>query len=101
MSRRAVITGIGVVAPTGVGIDDFWKSTTAGQLGIRRIENFDSSRYPVNFAGEVPEFDAEGFVGRRLMAQTDRWTWMALASSQPRLGLPSPRTQPQPLPHCL
>lgn len=82
MSRRAVITGLGIVAPNGIGIDDFWKATTSGQLGIRTIENFDATRYPVSVAGEVPDFDAEGYVGRRLMAQTDRWTWMALAAAQ-------------------
>lgn len=82
MSRRAVITGLGIVAPNGIGIDDYWKATTSGQLGIRTIANFDATRYPVSVAGEVPDFDAESFVGRRLMAQTDRWTWMALAAAQ-------------------
>jgi 3-oxoacyl-(acyl-carrier-protein) synthase len=82
MSRRAVITGLGIVAPNGTGIDDYWKATTSGQSGIRTIANFDSTRYPVSVAGEVPDFDAESFVGRRLMAQTDRWTWMALAAAQ-------------------
>ena len=40
--------------------------TTSGQLGIRPIANFEADRYPTRLAGEVPEFDPEYFVGRRL-----------------------------------
>jgi minimal PKS chain-length factor (CLF/KS beta) len=96
MTERAVITGIGVVAPTGIGADVYWKATTAGQLGIGPITNFDPGerpdRYPVRCAGEVNDFDPEAFIERRLMVQMDRWTWMGLAAA--RLALDDAELDP-------
>jgi minimal PKS chain-length factor (CLF/KS beta) len=83
--RRSVITGIGVVAPTGQDRESWWSATRAGNNGIERIERFDPSRYPVTLAGEVKEFDPESYIDQRLIKQTDRWTWMALAAAQAAL----------------
>jgi 3-oxoacyl-(acyl-carrier-protein) synthase len=80
--RRAVVTGLGVVAPTGVGTDAWWTATTRGRSGIRAISRFDASRYATRFAGEVDGFEASEFLERRLMVQTDRWTWMGLAAAE-------------------
>ena len=82
MTRRAVVTGIGVVAPTGIGAEAHWEATTAGRSAIRRITRFDASRYATQLAGEVEGFKAEDFVEPRLIVQTDRWTWMDLASTK-------------------
>ena len=82
MTRRAVITGIGVVAPTGIGADHYWKATREGTSGIRPISHFDASRYPVKLAGEVQDFQVNDFVEQRLVVQTDRWTQLAMAASQ-------------------
>jgi 3-oxoacyl-(acyl-carrier-protein) synthase len=82
MERRVVLTGLGVVAPTGVGVDAWWEATRAGRSAINRISRFDPSRYATQLAGEVRDFDAERYIPRRLMVQTDRWTWMALAATQ-------------------
>lgn len=82
MSRRAVVTGLGVVAPTGVGAGAHWEATRAGRSGIRPITRFDASGYATKLAGEVEGFKADEFVDPRLMVQTDRWTWMDLASTQ-------------------
>ncbi len=81
-NRRAVITGIGVVAPNGVGTDRWWEATTAGTSGIGRIKRFDPSRYATQLAGEVEDFNADDWIERRLQVQTDRWTHMALAATQ-------------------
>jgi minimal PKS chain-length factor (CLF/KS beta) len=83
--RRAVITGIGVVAPNGLDREAWWSATRAGASGIKRIARFDPSRYPVTLAGEVQDFDAENYIDQRLIKQTDRWTWMALAAAQAAL----------------
>ena len=80
--RRAVVTGIGVVAPTGIGTDAWWKATGKGESAIRRIERFDPSRYPSQLAGEVDGFNAEDWIEKRLIVQTDHWTHMALAATQ-------------------
>ncbi len=83
--RRSVITGIGVVAPTGQDRESWWQATRDGNSGIGRIERFDPSRYPVTLAGEVRNFDPESYIDQRLIKQTDRWTWMALAAAQAAL----------------
>jgi 3-oxoacyl-(acyl-carrier-protein) synthase len=80
--RRAVITGIGVVAPNGIGTEAWWKATKAGKNGIRQISHFDASTYPTQLAGEVDGFDASEYIDQRLIVQTDRWTHMALAATQ-------------------
>ena len=53
-----MITGIGVVAPSGIGADAHWKSVLDGTSKLGRITRFDPSSYPVTLAGEVPDFDA-------------------------------------------
>lgn len=80
--RRAVITGIGIVAPGGIGTEEWWKNALAGKSAIRTITHFDPSRYAAQLAGEVDGFDAEQWLEKRLMVQTDRWTHMALAATQ-------------------
>lgn len=61
-SRRAVLTGIGVLTPIGQTPDTFWQSLLTGKSGIRSVKSFDVSGMPVQFAGELPEFDAKKFI---------------------------------------
>jgi len=81
MSRRAVITGIGVVAPNGIGTEPYWSATRNGKNAVRRITSFDPSSYATQLAGEVQGFKPEEHVDGRLIVQTDRWTWLALAAA--------------------
>ncbi len=81
-SRRSVISGVGVVAPNGIGTEAWWEATKAGTSGIDRIKRFDPSKYSTQLAGVVDEFDAGDWIERRLQVQTDRWTHMALAATQ-------------------
>jgi 3-oxoacyl-(acyl-carrier-protein) synthase len=81
-SRRSVVTGIGVVAPTGIGTEPWWSATLRGEPGIGAITRFDASRYATRHAGEVAGFDASDHIERRLALQTDRWTWMGLAAAE-------------------
>lgn len=84
MSRdhaAGVITGIGVVAPTGIGVAEHWAGTLAARSRLGRVTAFDASRSPIRVVGEVPGFDEAAHVPSRLRVQTDRWTWMALASA--------------------
>jgi beta-ketoacyl-acyl-carrier-protein synthase II len=65
MWRRVVITGLGVVAPNGIGKEAFWDACISGRSGIRRITRFDASQLPVQIAGEVTNFcpEALGLTG--------------------------------------
>ncbi|MSR53977.1 MAG: beta-ketoacyl-[acyl-carrier-protein] synthase family protein [Gemmataceae bacterium] len=60
--RRVVITGLGVVAPNGIGKDDFWNACVNGRSGVRNITAFDASTFPVKIAGEVKDFDPTPFI---------------------------------------
>ncbi|MFI7679804.1 beta-ketoacyl synthase N-terminal-like domain-containing protein [Actinophytocola sp. NPDC049390] len=84
-STRVVITGVGVVAPSGIGADAHWKTVLDGTSKLGRITRFDPSSYPVTLAGEVPEFDVDDYVSARLKVATDRWTWHGFAAAQEAL----------------
>ncbi|MGC3969675.1 MAG: beta-ketoacyl-[acyl-carrier-protein] synthase family protein [Pirellulales bacterium] len=67
MSTReeTVVTGIGVVSPIGIGVEAFWDSLSAGRSGVRRLSLFDPSLLPVQFGGEVVDFDSKKYVRPR------------------------------------
>ncbi len=61
-NRRVVLTGIGVVSPIGVDAASFWTALSQGQTGIKRIQAFDPSPLPTQFAGEVVGFDIKKYL---------------------------------------
>ena len=63
MSRRVVVTGMGIVSPLGTGIDHVWKRLIAGESGIANITNIDVSDIPAKVAGVVPR-GTEPEIGR-------------------------------------
>ncbi|HWB36558.1 MAG TPA: ketosynthase chain-length factor [Rugosimonospora sp.] len=76
-----VVTGLGVLAPTGLGTDAYWDATLKGTNGIARIGRFDPAQYPAQLAGEVPGFVAEDHLSARLLPQTDPMTRLALVAA--------------------
>ncbi len=76
-----VVTGIGVVAPTGIGVEEHWASLVRGEPAIRPVEGVDAQRYGISLAGQVRDFVPGDHVAPQLMVQTDRWTWMSLAAA--------------------
>jgi 3-oxoacyl-[acyl-carrier-protein] synthase II len=84
-SRRAVITGVGVLSPIGLDAAAFWRSLQEGRSGVRPIQAFDASALPVRFAGEIPDFDAKDFVekkDRRSLKMMARTIQLAVAAAQ-------------------
>ncbi|MCK9900973.1 beta-ketoacyl synthase [Parafrankia colletiae] len=79
---RPVITGLGVITPSGIGVEEHWTSTLRGELRVAPITRFDAGRYDIHLAGEIPGFVAEDFVDHRYIVQTDRWTWLGMAASR-------------------
>lgn len=59
-----MITGLGVVAPNGIGKDAFWQSILEGRSGISHIRLFDAANHPCKIAGQVDDFDINQMVGR-------------------------------------
>jgi act minimal PKS chain-length factor (CLF/KS beta) len=82
----SVITGIGIVAPNGLGIRPYWDATLAGTSGIGPITRFDASQYPVTLAGEVSDFNPKDHLPGRLIPQTDRVTQLALVATEEALA---------------
>ena len=80
-SRSAVITGIGVIAPSGAGVESFWKATTEGISVLDRISRDGCGHLPVKIAGEVPGFDPAALIENRFLVQTDRYTHFAMAAA--------------------
>lgn len=81
MNAHPVVTGLGVVAPNGLGLEEYWAATLAGRSGIGRITRFDPSSYPSRLAGEIGAFNAREHLPSRLLPQTDRMTQLALVGA--------------------
>ncbi|HEY3493172.1 MAG TPA: beta-ketoacyl-ACP synthase II [Polyangiaceae bacterium] len=81
MSKRAVITGIGLVTPLGVGRETSFSGFVNGRSGIRRFESFDASRLKTRFGGEVPEFDPSSSLDKPTVRHTDRYTQLAVVAA--------------------
>src|SRR5438270_11940173 len=60
--NRVVVTGMGVLAPNGIGLDAFWDSLVAGRSGIGPITRFDASAFKSRIAGEVKGFEPLDFI---------------------------------------
>jgi 3-oxoacyl-[acyl-carrier-protein] synthase II len=81
VTRRAVVTGLGVVSPVGIGADETWNALVAGRSGIGEITLFDASDYDVRIAGEVKDFDATQYMDARDVRRHDRNTHFAVAAT--------------------
>ncbi|MFG3055259.1 ketosynthase chain-length factor [Kitasatospora sp. NPDC048239] len=82
---RVVVTGIGVVAPNGWGVEEYWEATLAGRSGLGPLTRFDSAGYRAHVAGEV-NFTPEDHLPGRLLPQTDHMTRLALVAAQEALA---------------
>lgn len=82
MQRRVVITGLGPIAPVGIGKEAFWRSLIEGRSGITEISSFDASEFPSRIAGEVCDFDPAGFIEPREIKRMDRFCHFAVAATK-------------------
>ena len=80
--RRVVITGLGVVTPLGIGVDNTWQALLAGKSGIGPITRFDASGYACRIAGEVKNFDPADHLEKKEIKKMDTFIQYAVAASQ-------------------
>jgi 3-oxoacyl-[acyl-carrier-protein] synthase II len=91
--RRAVwITGIGVVTPTGIGVDRFREGMRAGRSPVSRIDRFDPSPFRSQVAAQIDDFEPLDFMDAKSARQLDRFSQFGLASG--RLALEDARLVP-------
>ena len=81
MRRRVVVTGMGIISPLGIGVEENWSAIINGKSGIGPITRFDTESFPVRFAGEVAGFDAEQYMGHKEVKKMDRFIHFAVAAS--------------------
>ena len=81
-ARRVVVTGLGAVTPLGNSVPEFWKNVAAGMSGIDCITQFDASRLPTRFAGEVKDFDPAAAIGKKDARKMDRFAQLAFVAAK-------------------
>jgi 3-oxoacyl-[acyl-carrier-protein] synthase II len=82
LSRRVVVTGLGLVSPVGMGIQASWDALCGGVSGIGPITRFDASAFATRFAGEVKGFDPLHFIEKKELKKMDLFIQFAVAASQ-------------------
>jgi len=82
VSRRVVITGIGLVSSLGIGTGANWVALLAGRSGVGRITKFDPSEFAAQIAAEVTGFDPLRFVDRKDVKKMDVFIQYAIAATQ-------------------
>ncbi len=78
--RRVVITGLGLISPVGNSVEEGWQNIIAGVSGIAPITRFDTSTFPVQFAGEVKNFDITQYISAKDARRMDKFIHYGLAA---------------------
>lgn len=81
MTRRVVVTGLGLILPQGIGTEAAWRALVAGENGIGRITHFDPSPFEVQIAAEIKDFEAEAFLDKKEIRRMDRYSHLAMAAA--------------------
>ncbi len=81
MSRRAVITGIGLVTPVGNTIDEFWESLIAGKSGVGPVTRFDPADLPTTIPAEVKDFNPDRYIDKKQARRMDVSQQFAVVAS--------------------
>ena len=80
--KRVVVTGLGMVSPVGLTVEDSWKATLLGQSGIAKITAFDPSRLTAQLAAEVKDFKPELFMDPKEARRASRFIQLAVAAAK-------------------
>jgi 3-oxoacyl-[acyl-carrier-protein] synthase II len=85
MSRRVVISGLGVISPIGNDLSTFWNNLIAGTSGVGPVTQFDASDYPTRIAAEVKNFDPLDYMDKKEARRMDRFVQFAVAAARQAL----------------
>lgn len=78
--RRVVVTGLGIISPVGLTVQEAWDNVVAGQSGIRPITEFDVTDFPVRFGGTIENFDVHDYVSRKDARRMERFIHYGFAA---------------------
>ena len=79
---KIAVTGIGVVAPSGIGRRQFWANVKAGRSFVKEITRFEASKYPAHIAGQIDDLEKYSHVSERLLKKIDAFSHMALIAAE-------------------
>ncbi len=82
MSRRVVVTGVGLLTPLGIGTETSWEAIRAGKCGIGPITQFDASAFSCQIAGEVKGFDPAQYIEKKEIKKMGRFIQFAIAAAE-------------------
>ncbi len=82
MEKRVVVTGLGLITPLGIGVEESWSALCAGKSGIAEITRFDASDFNTKIAGEVKGFQAEDYLPKKEARRTESFIAYAVAASR-------------------
>jgi 3-oxoacyl-[acyl-carrier-protein] synthase II len=82
LSRRVVITGVGLLTPLGIGTETSWEGLRAGRSGIGPITQFDATAFSCRIAGEVKGFDPAHYIEKKEIKKMGRFIQFAIAASE-------------------
>jgi 3-oxoacyl-[acyl-carrier-protein] synthase II len=81
LSRRVVVTGVGLICGCGIGTEEVWRNLLAGKSGIGLITHFDPAGFDCRIAGEVRNFDPLNWLEKKELKKTGRFIQLALAAA--------------------
>jgi len=82
MNNKIAVTGIGIVAPSGIGRRQFWANIKSGRSFIKEITRFDASKYPSHIAGQIDDLEKYSHVSERLLKKIDAFSHMTLIAAE-------------------
>src|SRR5258705_11456266 len=81
LTRRVVVTGVGLVCALGIGTEESWKNLVAGKSGIGLITHFDTTHFDCKIAGEIKNFDPFQWIEKKELKKMGRFIQVALAGA--------------------
>lgn len=81
MTKRVVVTGLGMITPLGIGVEKTWEAICRGESGIGHITKFDTKDFPTRIAGEVKDFNPSDYIDKKEIKKMDTFIHYALASA--------------------
>ena len=81
MSRRVVVTGVGLLTPLGIGTEVSWEGLRTGRSGIGPITQFDAAAFACRIAGEVKGFDPAQYIEKKEIKKMARFIQFAIAAA--------------------
>ncbi len=82
MTRRVVVTGVGLISAVGIGTEETWKNLLAGQSGVGPITHFDTTGFAATIAAEVKGFDPLRYIEKKEIKKMGRFIQFAMAATQ-------------------